>query len=144
MFFRQCEPAKSRLKSRKSFLNAVKPIEAISIRETLWKERLASLPPSITMSISAKEELPPGADSSWTEWRCLNRLTTGTGRCKANFMKWGYRMTEDVTCDCGSEPQTMDHLLRCTLLKQECRVADLVAFNDRAKDCVQLWLKYNI
>ena len=50
------------------------------------------------------------------EWRCLNRLRTDTGRCKANLMKWGYRMTEDVTCECGSDPQTMDHLLRCPLL----------------------------
>ena len=97
------------------------------------------------MSISANEELPPGADSSWTEWKCLNRLRTGTGRCKVNLKKWGYRMNEDVTCECGSEPQTMDHLLRCPLLEQECRAtADLAVFNDRAKNCVQLWLKHNI
>ena len=30
------------------------------------------------MSISANEEVPPGADSSWNEWKCLNRFRTGT------------------------------------------------------------------
>ena len=42
-------------------------------------------------------------------------------------------VNEDVTYKCGSEPQTMDHLLRCQLLEQECRAADLAEFNDRAK-----------
>ena len=27
-------------------------------------------------------------------------------------------MNEDVTCEYGSEPQTVDHLLRCPLLEQ--------------------------
>ena len=54
------------------------------------------------MSISANEELPPGADLSWTEWKCLNRLRTGTGHCKVNLKQWGYRM--NVTCECGFEP----------------------------------------
>ena len=92
------KPAKSRLKYRKSFLNACKPTDATNIRETLWKERLANLPSSITMSISDNEELPPGADLIWTEWKYLNRLRTGTGRCKVNFKQWGYRMNEG-RCD---------------------------------------------
>lgn len=96
------------------------------------------------MSINAKEELPPGADSSWAEWKCLNRLRSGTGRCKVTLKKWGYLNTEDVTCVCGTEPQTMEHLLRCPLLEQECDAEDLAEFNDSAKDCVQLWLKHNI
>ena len=29
---------------------------------------------------------------------------------KVKFKQWGYLMDEDVTCECGSEPQTMDHL----------------------------------
>ena len=138
------EPAKSRLKSRKSFLNAVKPTDATSIRETLWNERLANLSSSITMSLSANEELPPGADSSWTELKCRNRLRTGTGRCKVNLKQWGDRMNEDVTCECSSEPPSMKHLLRCPLPEQESRAADLAEFSDRAKDCFQLWLKDSI
>ena len=50
----------------------------------------------------------------------------------------GYRMNENVTCECGSEPQTMDHLLRCPHLEQEFRAAGLAVFNARAKDCGHL------
>ena len=96
------------------------------------------------MSISAKEELPPGADSTWAEWKCLNRLRAGNGRCKVSLKKWGYQNTEDVTCICGIEPQTMEHLLRCPLLEQECKAKDLAENNDTAKNCVQHWLKHNI
>ena len=84
------------------------------------------------MSSCANEELPPGANSSRTEWKCLNRLRTGTSCCKVNLRKCGYLMNEDATCVFGSEPQTMDHLLRCPLLKQKCGVADLAVLNDRA------------
>ena len=49
-------------------------------------------------------------------------------------------MNEGMPCECISVPQTVDHLFRCPLLGQECRAADLAEFNDRAKDCVQLWL----
>ena len=52
--------------------------------------------------------------------------------------------TDDVTCVCGSAPQTMDHLLRCPLLEQECNADDLAENNDSAKSCVQFWLKHNI
>ena len=138
------EPPRSRLKSRRSFLNEVEPSGAANTRETLWKERLASLPKAVCMSMGAREELPPGADSSWTEWKCLNRLRSGTGRCKVTLKKWGYLRSDDVTCECGSEPQTMEHLLMCPLLEQECHAEDLAEFNDCAKDCVKLWLKHNI
>ena len=73
-------PARSRLKSRKSFLNAVNPSDvAEDIRSACSTERLDNHPSRSSMSIRAKEELPPGADSSWAEWKCINRLKTGTG-----------------------------------------------------------------
>ena len=36
--------------------------------------------------ISVKEDLPPGADSSWPEWKCLNGLRSGTGYCRRNVI----------------------------------------------------------
>ena len=138
------KPAKRRLKSRKSFLNEVEPSGAENTRAALWEERLDNLPTTTTMSISAKEVLPPGADSSWAEWKCLNRLRSGVGRSKVTLKKWGYLDTEDVTCECGTAPQAMEHLLRCPLLGQQCKAEDLAEYNESAKDCAQLWLKHNI
>ena len=51
---------------------------------------------------------------------------------------------EDVTCICGSQPKTMEHMLRCPLLEKECDAQDLAEFNNSPKDCIQLWLKHNI
>ncbi len=35
--------------------------------------------------------LPPGADASWAEWKCLNRLRSGTRRCKkVSLKKWSF------------------------------------------------------
>ena len=72
-------PAKSR-QSRKSFLNAVNPSAVVEdIRSAYWTERLDNLPSRTSMTMFSKEELPTGADSSWEEWKCRNRLRTGTG-----------------------------------------------------------------
>ncbi len=46
---------------------------------------------------------------------------------------------DDVNCVCGTEPQTMEHLLRCPLLEQTCNPEDLAEYTDVAKECVQLW-----
>ena len=96
------------------------------------------------MALPAQEQLPPGANSNYAVWKCLNRLRSGKGRCKVTLQEWGYLKDADVTCVCRSEPQTMDHLLKCPLLNQECTAEDLAEFNDAAQDCVQLWLKHNI
>ena len=138
------EPAKSRLKSRKSFLAAVEPDGELNTRETLWQDRVALLPSTTSMALLAREELPPGNESSWAEWKCLNRLRSGKGRCKVTLQEWEYLKNGDVTCVCRSEPQTMDHLLKCPLLSQRCTAEDLAVFNDLAQDCVQLWLKHSI
>ena len=136
-------PAKSRLKSRKSFLNAVEPDKAAYVREILRKERLANHPTPLSTFVGDKEELPPGADASWTEWRSLNRLRSGIGRSKVTLKEWGY-LEDDVTCQCCSEPQTLNHFLRCPLLEKECTSQDLAKFNDCARGCVQHWLKHDI
>ena len=59
-------------KSRQSFLNAVNPSAVVEdIRSAYWTKRLDYLPSKTSMSMCAKEELTPGADSSWAEWKCL-------------------------------------------------------------------------
>ena len=139
--FGQVHPT-SRLKSRESFINSVTPLEAPagSERVNIWKERLSHHPS--TMKVPVSEDLPSGANSGWTEWKTLNRLRSGVGRCKVNLNKWGYRTSGDTTCDCGTDQQTMDHLLCCPLLEQKCTSDDLASYNENAKKCVQLWLKH--
>ncbi|KAJ4931783.1 hypothetical protein JOQ06_011077, partial [Pogonophryne albipinna] len=61
-------PAKSHLKSRKSFLKSVPPLGTPSIsseRVTRWEERLDNLPSATTMELKASEALPPGADTNY-------------------------------------------------------------------------------
>ena len=45
---------------------------------------------------------------------------------------------EDVTCVCGSEPQTIEHLLRCPRLGHKCDAEDLSVFNERPKKVFML------
>ena len=93
------------------------------------------------MGIKPKEELPPGANSSWTEWRCLNRLRTRVGRSKVSLQNWGYLAEgQDATCECGTAPQTMDHLLVCPQMGLECTSEDLAEFNDSGRYCASFWL----
>ena len=49
----------------------------------------------------------------------------GMGRSKTNLSKWGYADTADTACECGTLEQTMQHLLRCPLLENECSLEDL-------------------
>ena len=138
-------PAANRLKSRKSFLSSVDPLatSAASTRVALWEERISTHPTATSMALKPQEELPPGADTKWTEWKCLNRLRTGVGRSKVSLQKWGYLDTaEDVICDCRTAPQTMQHLLQCPVLEQVCTADDLAVYNENAQKCVQQWLEY--
>jgi hypothetical protein len=137
--------ARSRLKSRKSFLSKVQAdAQSEKRRMELWEDKLSNLPAKTLMSLRVKEELPAGADAGWVNWKCLNRLRSGTGRCKTTLKRWGCLKTEDDICVCKSEQQTMAHILRCPLLEQECKADDLAEYNDVAKSCVQLWQNHNI
>jgi hypothetical protein len=133
--------APKRLKSRGSFLSKVHPLGTVSKeaeRLNLWKERSPNLP---AMGLQPSEQLPPGADSTWPEWRCLNRLRSGVGRCKVALQKWGYLPEgQDTVCECGTAPQTMEHLLACPQMGQHCTHEDLAEFNDSARHCVNYWL----
>ena len=133
----QQEPAVKRLKSRKSFLHLVEPLQASphNRRIALWSAHLQNAPHKLTLD--PKESLPSGSSEAWPFWLCLNRLRTATGRCKSLMQRWGYEDGE-ATCDCGEE-QTMEHLLICPLLPEPCTLEDLEALNDQAKACVQHW-----
>ncbi|KAJ8402916.1 hypothetical protein AAFF_G00362300 [Aldrovandia affinis] len=133
-------PAPSRLKSRKSFLTSTAPLEKTptEARLAMWKEKLNNHPHSPTMHIPAAESLPPG-DNNWAKWKCLNRLRSGVGRSREALSRWGY-LSGPTTCDCGTEPQTMEHLLRCPLLGGPCTAKDLALNNTKAQQCTNHWL----
>ena len=132
-------PAASRLKSRKSFMRTVKPLDssASSSRLLLWKESLTDVPTSVNMGLEVAESLPAGSGEDWLCWRSLNRLRTGVGRAKTVMRRWGYLDdAQSVDCDCG-EPPTMAHLLSCRLLDEACTDDDLATVTEREKACAR-------
>ena len=71
------------------------------------------------------EDLGPESEALWLHWKCLTRLKTGMGCCKSNMLKWKYS-DADTKCDCGEQTQTMDHMIKCPMLHQECTTEDLI------------------
>ena len=137
------QPAASRLKSRKSFMRTVTPLDssASSTRLRLWKDSLPDVPASVKMGLEVAESLPAGSEEDWLCWRALNRLRTGVGRAKTVMRRWGYLDdAQSVVCYCG-EPQTMAHLLSCCLLDEACTADDLATVTERAKACARKWEK---
>ena len=125
------DPARKRLKSRHSFLHS-----SHTRRLTLWSSHIQTTPHKL--SFSPKESLPSGSSETWPTGSSLNRLRTGTGRCKSLMQKWGFNEDGQTTCECGDE-QTMKHLLVCPILSQPCTHEDLEEFNPRARSCAQHW-----
>ena len=137
------QPAASRLKSRKSFMRTVTPLDssASSSKLRLWKDSLTDVPASVKMGLEVAESLPAGSGEDWLCWRALNRLRTEVGRAKTVMRRWGYLDdAQSVDCDCG-EPQTMTHLLSCRLLDEACTADDLATVTERAKACARKWEK---
>ena len=77
------DPVRKRLKSRHSFLHSVEPLDgsAHTRKLTLWSSHLQATPHKL--SFSPEESLPPGSSETRPTWSSLNRLRTGTGRCKS-------------------------------------------------------------
>ena len=135
------QPAASRLKSRKSFMRTVTPLDssASSSRLQLWKDSLTDVPSSVKMGLEVAESLPAGSGEDWLCWRAINRLRTGFGRAKTTMRRWGYLDdAQSVDCDCG-EPHTMAHLLSRRLLDEACTADDLATVTERAKACARKW-----
>ena len=128
------QPAASRLKSRKSFMRTVTPLDssASSSRLQLWKDSLTDVPSSVKMGLEVAESLPAGSGEDWLCWRAITWLRTGVGRAKTTMRRWGYLDdAQSVDYDCG-EPQTMAHLLSCRLLDEACTADDLATVTERA------------
>ena len=126
------QPAASRLKSRKSFLRTVTPLDssAGSSRLRLWKDRLTDVRASVKMGLEVAESFP-----------AVNRLRIGVGRAKTVMRRWGYLDdAQSVDCDYVA-PQTMAHLLSCRLLDEACTADDLATVTERAKACARKWEK---
>ena len=78
-------PASPRLKSRKSFLHFVDPLEGkiTTWREEAWERNLEELSSSNHLSIKSDESLQPESQLEWKKWgRCLNRLHSGVAGTK--------------------------------------------------------------
>ena len=88
-------PAASILKSRKSFMRTVTPLDssASSSRLRLRKDSLTDVSASVNMGLEVAESLPAGSEEDWLCWQPLNRLRTGVGRAKTVMRRWGYRTT---------------------------------------------------
>ena len=68
-----------------------------------------------------------------------NRLSIGIGRYKSNMLKWIYSDADTMYVS-GKKTHTMDHLLKCHMLYQECTTKDLMDYNEAAKLCVVQWI----
>ena len=133
-------PAIRRLKSRRSFLTSVQPVQfpAKVVRVNEWKRRLEEK--AHAGLVNLYEDLATGHDSPWLSWRCLNRLRTGYTCSKEQRKKWGY-FNGDTTCECGLATENTSHMLQCTLLAHPCTLDDLLEFNDTAQACIERWKK---
>ena len=69
-------PARSRLKSRRSFLTSVQPFHSPVkvVRVNKWKRRLEEKAHAGVVNLY--EDLATGHDNPWLNWICLNRLRT--------------------------------------------------------------------
>ena len=133
------EPVNKRQKSRNSFVHSVTPLDTNSPAERLraWTHHLRFVPQKL-ISIPS-ENLCPGSEAPWLHWKFFNRLRTGMGRRKSNMLKWEYS-DADIVCDSGEQTHTMDHLLKCPMLPQECTTDDLMEYNEAEKECVFQWM----
>ena len=123
-----------RLKSRKSFINALSP--STRRRKPLgWNYGENDASPwtpvyTITSVLTNTSQLV-------TTWKTLNRLRTQVGRSRVNMLKSGFPNEQD-TCDCGIR-KTMQHLLACPMMDTACSPQDLTTANDIAIGCARHW-----
>ena len=116
--------APSRLKSRKSFLRTVPPLDkgtTCQIKtQNQWQNYTDNIPNQHKLqNVPVQKSLSPECKLQWNKWCCLNRLRSGVGKTKSILLKWGYVPRDaDITCLCGKENQTTNHLLTCKKLEQ--------------------------
>ena len=87
--------APSKLKSRKSCLRTVPPLDKHTTyqlkTQNLWQNYTDNIPDQHKLqNFPVQESLPQGYKLQWNKWRCLNRLRSGVGKTKSLLLKWGY------------------------------------------------------
>ena len=55
------------------------------------------------------------------------------------MLKWKYS-DADTICDGAEQTQTMNHLIKCPMLPQECATEDVMEYNETEKECVFQWM----
>jgi len=128
MYAHRSQP--TRLKSRKRFLKSTSKLKTRHKARwlNLWKDKVTSSP------LEIKEEGSTGFQLPFLSWKSLNRLRTGTTRCKVALMKWGF--SDKFECGITHNPE---HLLTCPNLKVKCTKNDLILANDKAIYVADYW-----
>ena len=124
---------RSRLKSRKSFINTSTALTKTpkEIRLELWMNNAPN-----TFPLKPSGNLASDNKLKWPIWRVLNRLRTGVGRSKSN-LKWRY--IEDELCECGAT-QTLPHLFECpNSLANILNLDELFISSEGAVELARFW-----
>jgi len=103
---------------------SVEPLSesAENTRIKLWQGKFGNAQPYDIVG-KIKEELTTGGNEDWVRWRCLNRLRVDVGMTKATVKQWGYvDEGHDTLCECGEHEQTVQHLIKCRLLKDAVKI----------------------
>ena len=79
---------------------------------------------------------------NFTRFRCAeNHTPQDLFMCAVGVLSHSHsskdRACNLTLCDCGQEPQVMNHFLQCPLLEEACAPDDLAQNNQRARNCVQ-------
>ena len=122
------KPTPRRLKSRKSFLYSVDPLDGniTTWREVALERKLEELPSSNHLNTKPDESLPPESELERKMWRLLNRLCSSVARTKAKLKKRGFTdPSTSIFSKCGKEDHTFQHRFTCSLLNEPCSIADL-------------------
>ena len=107
-----------RLKSRHPFVPAAQHLIALSdynnIRAAQWADyqwnaEWMDSPTRLRIFITGTH--PPRMTLPRRAGVRLNRLRTGVGRFRSCLYKWS--MVSSAACECGTEEQTVDHVLQC-------------------------------
>lgn len=130
---RDLELPTARLKSRKPAISTVKLLHANDFNpKEVWKEIWQdSGINNILFNFNTHSAMSKEFTLSRKRWCNLNRLRTGHGRCNYMLHKW--KLTNDPSCSCGHQRQTMTHLLMdCPRQKYNGDLSDFFNLNDQA------------
>lgn len=107
--------SKPRLKSRKPACKTAVDLTSTEFNlRNAWRDEWLNSTPHGLLPISDPTTRLAGFSLPRTVWSRLNRIRCSTGRTGAALYQWGW--IDSPKCDCGSELQTMKHIvLECPL-----------------------------